>query len=114
MYELPVDFDLDQLKGVVLEAVSFGTYKITLHFSEGWTIGVEDDLSLDSNERAFLPEILPALYPLVNRKILGTSRIDQGTIGLEFERGTVLHIYGATKEFECYQIERNGETLVVV
>jgi hypothetical protein len=114
MYDLPEDFDLDQFLGRSLEMVSFGQYKIDLHLSGGYLIGVEDDISLDSGKPVELPAVLEFLYPLINQDIKAATRSGSRTLSFTFEKGSVLHIHDSSKQYECYSISLKGKTLAIV
>ena len=114
MYELPADFDLQQFVGTSLEAIVFGAYKVDLLLSQGYRLGIESELSIDSGEPVELPQILTLLYPLINQDISAVGRTKTNQLDLTFEQGTVLHIHGSNTMYECYSIEHKGQTLAIV
>lgn len=114
MYGLPKDFDLEQFRGRSLEMVCFGTYKFDLHLSGGYLIGVEGDISLNSDEPVKLPAALQLLYPLINQEISAATKSGLGTLSFTFDQGSVLHIHDSSKQYECYSISVKGKTLTIV
>ena len=114
MYDFPTNLDLEQFRGKTLGLVSFGQYKIDFHFSGGYLIGVEDDISVNTSEPMDIPTALPLIYPLINQDV--TSATVQGTATLlfEFERGERLYIHDSSKQYVCYQIQHNGEILAII
>ena len=114
MYDLPADFDLKQFRGRSLELVCFAAYKVDLHLSGGYLIGIEDSISLDSEDQVKLPESIMLLYPLINQDINDVTRSGSGMLSFKFEGGSVLHIHNSVKQYECYSISLNGKTLVIV
>jgi hypothetical protein len=114
MYDLPADFDFNQLVGKSLDLVCFGKFKMDLHLSGGYLIGVEDDISLDSGNLSELPDALSLVYTLINQEITAASREGAGVLALTFSQGSVLRIHDSSKQFECYSISLKGKILAIV
>lgn len=114
MYDFPTNLDMEQFREKTLELVSFARYKVDLHFSGGYVIGVEDGVSVNSSDPMDIPTALPLIYPLINRNITSATVQGTGTLVFEFERGDRLYIHDSSKQYECYQIQHNGEILAII
>ncbi len=114
MYDFPTEFDLNRFVGTSLDAITFGTYKIDLHSSKNYLIGIESDKSIDFAEPVSMPTVLTLLYPLINQAVSAVNRTSNNQLSFTFEQGVVLHIHGSNAVYECYSIAHQGQTLVSV
>jgi hypothetical protein len=114
MFGLPIDFDSGFLAGKTLDMVCFTAHQVNLHFSGDYLISVEGEISLSSGESLRLPDVLSSLYPLIDQAIKSTSSTREGTLSISFKRGTTLHIFDSSKQFESYSITKKGIVLVRV
>ena len=114
MYDFPANLDLKQFRGKTLGLVSFAQYKIDFHFSGGYVIGVEDAISVNTPEPMDIPTGLPLIYPLINQEVTSVVVKGVATLVFEFERGDRLYIHDSSQQYECYQIQHNGEILAII
>jgi hypothetical protein len=114
MFGLPKEFDPSFLRGRTLDMVCFTLHQANLHFSDGFLVSVEGDLSLDAGDRMRLPEVLPPLYVLIDQQVENVSSTPEGTLSLQFKNGRTIHVLDSSEKFESYVISEKGVVRVRV
>jgi hypothetical protein len=120
MYGLDRNIDLSFLKDREVTHVTIGVYQVIFGFDENVSISVEGGFSYSdgSDESVWKPE--PGTSDVAARSValLGARRDsfkghENGTLELAFSNGHCLTIPDSSEQYESYQIERPGKTIVV-
>ena len=120
MYELKEDVDLSFLSGCELVQVCIGRYQLTFNFNKNVSISIESEFRyLDNqNEWKWQPEdpgnlVASRTVALLGAKVERVERGPSNSLHLFFSNGPQLLILAPSQEFECYQISRPGQTIVI-
>ncbi len=118
MYGLPQDTDLTFLKGKQLLQVCIGYNEVILHFDGNVTITAQTEIGHNSGRelsaiyKTAIPAA-PALVRFLHESVLNASVVSPGTLKLDFSNGEGLEIYDTSSQYESYQINYEGRTIVV-
>jgi hypothetical protein len=120
MYGLSNHVDLSFLNGRELIQVAIGTYQIQFGFDEDVMIYVESQFNYFDGHHEWIwkPEsgsaqIAARTVSLLTATIQNFDRQENGTLTLAFSNGGRITLLDSRREYECYQITRPGQTIVV-
>ena len=118
MYGLKQETDISFLKGREAIQIAVGQYQIIFAFDEDVTISVEGSWELHTGENVmtWTPGATHAAAAALN--LLGATVTDvkgelDGTLKLTFSEERTLMIFDSSKQYESYQVNKPGITIVV-
>jgi hypothetical protein len=118
MYGLAENTDLSFLKGKQLLQVCIGCNEVILHFDRDLSINAQTDIGHSSGKvlsAVYKTPIAaaPVLVRFLHESVVNASVVLPGTLILEFSNGEGLEIHDASSQYESYQINYDGKTIVV-
>jgi len=118
MYGLPEKTDLSFLKGKQLLQVCIGYNEVILHFDGHTSINAQTNIghSSDRPQSAIYETSIaaaPVLVRFLHESVANASVVRPGTLVLEFSNGENLEFYDTSSQYESYQINHDGKTIVV-
>lgn len=118
MYKIPLEFDVNTLKGQLIIQIAFGLNYIIFLFDNGF-VQLSGSFSIYFNNRKTkYNEVFPVtsdlgLLNLLEKQIIKAEvNENRSTLILEFEAGTTLELIG-NEEYESYRIKMNGQEFII-
>jgi len=119
MYKIPVDFNLDVLKGATINQISFGINLIVIFIEKVGFISIDGSFSfMFENNKTYYEEICPnksdfGLLNLLEKKIVEIIvSEDRENLTLNFEDNVTLTLIG-NKMYETYRLNFNGREIII-
>jgi hypothetical protein len=118
VYGLPKDVNLRFLVGKELIQVAVGLYDIILNFDGQLSISVQTTLYHGKEGEPLVayevgPSSAGILMPLLGNSIKRFIANQDGTLSMIFSNGECVEIRDDNTHYECYQIEHEGNLIVV-
>jgi hypothetical protein len=120
MYGLSPETDLGALRGSRLTFVGVGEYQVQLAFSGDvdCSISIEGDYSVA--RKGHQPTTYGAavagahsLLPIIGHTVGSATVPNEGTVRVVFDDGSVVEVLDSSAQYESYQINLGGHTLIV-
>lgn len=125
MYTIPINFDLNTLRGSIIIQICFTANTITFFFEKAGSfekigfINTEGSFAfLQKGKRSYYEEICPVqhdygLLKLLEKKVIRAYTDEKrNDLTLEFEENMSLELIG-NEVYESYTININGERIII-
>jgi len=118
VYGLPSDLDLSFWSGTTLDQVCIGQNDVQLHFSlppvslsaqTSYRITTSTDSTTYKSSPGGASELVGLLGAMVTRALDSGD----GTLRIEFSNSIVIDFFDEDPNYECYQVEHDGQVIVV-
>lgn len=112
------DADLSFFVGKAVDQICFGSYQITLNFSEGVSVSVESRLILTTARNAVAEFAQPysradGLLDLLGTEVVNAQAEANGDLSLEFSNKSTLKVPNENSAYESYQIINGSSSIIV-
>lgn len=118
MYKIPIEFNIDKLKGEVITQIAFGLNFITLFFNQG-IIQFSGTFTIHFRHRKiYYQEVYPVindfgLLKLIEKSIVGVEVNDyRNILTLIFEDEIKLQLTG-NDNYESFRVKINDKEIIV-
>ena len=118
MYGLPPDLDLSFWSGTTLDQVCVGQNDVQLHFSlpvvslmaqTSYRVTTSTGSSVYENS----PRGASHLIELLGMTVTRAFDNGQGTLRIEFGESITVEVFDEDPNYECYQVEHDGQLIIV-
>ena len=118
MYGLPPDLDLSFWSGTTLDQVCVGQNDIQLHFSlPAVSLMARTSYRVTTGTGSTVYENSPRgvshLIELLGMTVTRALDNGQGTLRIEFGESITVEVFDEDPNYECYQVEHDGQLIIV-